>query len=163
MTDPVLPFRSAPILAEALRGAARKALPGAAFLQIDRGGGLFAAGFGQESPGDGWADALAKAGFSTVPHGRILRLAPDARWLEVLAAAWPDPPDYLCRTLRRFDGPADAESLVLFALGAKGLYGMPDPAFERRLRQRAAVCLRAGGGGGLYACALLLHLLNETH
>lgn len=162
MTDPALPFRSAPALAEALRRAARDTLPRDAFLRIDRGEGLFVAGWGQDPPEAGWAGALVAAGFSAVPDGRVMRLAPAARWLEMLAAAWPEPPDFLCQTLRRFDGPPDADSLSLFALGAKGLYGMPDPTFERRLRQRAAVCLRAGGGGGLYACALLLRLPNEV-
>ena len=32
--------------------------------------------------------------------------------------------------------------------------------YEKSLRQRAAVCLRSEGGGGLYACALILYLLK---
>ena len=63
----------------------------------------------------------------------------------------------------RFAGLApDAESLRLFALGARLLDGEGDDGrFERALRRRAAECLRLNAGrtgpcgGGLYACALL--------
>ena len=159
MTDAA--FRSAPALAEALRGAARAALPEGAILRLDRGDGLFAACAARGAPGADWAGRLAGAGFAAAPAGRLLRVAPGPRWAQALADAWPEPPDFLCRTLKRFDGPPDGESLALFTLGAKGLFGMPDGDFARRLRQRAAVCLRAGGGGGLYACGLLAYLRSS--
>ena len=61
----------------------------------------------------------------------------------------------------------EAESLALFAAGARVLDGDADDGrFERRLRQRAAACLRAQNpashGGGLYVCALLNHLIKEA-
>ena len=61
--------------------------------------------------------------------------------------------------------PPDRENLSLFARAAKLLDGHPSPgeveALDRELRQRAAEALRGGCGGGLYACAILLSMLND--
>lgn len=149
--------------AAALRRAARAALPEGAFLRRDRGEGLFVTDAALRRPGLDWRAALEAAGFEArrLENG-LIALRPGAAWPEALAAAHPDPPDFLCRTLKRFDGPPEPESLALFAAGVKVLDGGPDAAaWERRLRQRAAVCLRRGGGGGLYACGLVLALIGR--
>ena len=162
MNDPgiVLNSPSGAALAAALRAAARGALPGGALLRRDRGEGLFVTDAPRRYPDSGWEAALARAGFEARVGDRgLASLRPGAPWLEALAAAFPDPPDFLSAALKRFDGPPEEAGLALFALGAKALeggFGRAD--YEKRLRQQAAVCLRAGGGGGLYACALLLCL-----
>ena len=38
-------------------------------------------------------------------------------------------------------------------------FACPEPIVQA-LRQRAAVCLRTGGGGGLYACATMLDFIK---
>ena len=153
-------FQSGPALAEALRGAARAVLPAGAFLRRDRGDGLFVT----DAPRlDGRCEeALRAAGFEVEEIGGLLRISPAACWLTSLMDAWPAPPDFLCGTLKRFRGAPERESLALFARGAKLLLGEPDDhSFDRQLRQRAAVCLRAGGGGGLYGCGILRYFINN--
>ena len=64
----------------------------------------------------------------------------------------------------RFRGlPIEAESLALFCEGTK-LAEAPEKAriaaLNKAVRQRAAVCMRLGGGGGLFACAILLNLIG---
>ena len=64
--------------------------------------------------------------------------------------------DFFCTSLRRFSGlPIDPENMKLFALIARRLDGDGIVPMEKLLRRRAALCLRTGGGGGLYACAVL--------
>ena len=118
-----------------------------------------------------WSILLAEAGFYCFGADGLLRLLPMEIWLTRLEAACPDPPDDLCAGLLRFRGRSpDGESLRLFVLGAKCLDGEPDAArYDRMLRQRAAACLRlnkmnpddAPRGGGLYACALIDHMLQS--
>lgn len=157
-------------LAHALRAAASAALPEGAFLRRDRGDALFVTDAPRLRPEGDWPAALAQAGFACAQSGGLLRLVPDARWPKQLEAYWPEPPDDLCASLRRFRGiEPEAESLRLFALGAKCLEVGGDAArFDRLLRQRTAVCLRLNAlnpektprGGGLYACALLDYALE---
>ena len=157
-------------LVHALRAAASAALPEGAFLRRDRGDALFVTDAPRLCPEGDWPAALAGAGFACARSGGLLRLVPDARWLMRLEADQPEPPDDLCASLRRFRGiEPEAESLRLFALGAKCLDGGADAArFDRLLRQRTAVCLRLNAmnpekppcGGGLYACALLDYALE---
>ena len=105
-----------------------------------------------------------------VALGGLLRLTPGPVWLERLEAAFPEPPDAFCETLARFRGMRpEPESLALFALAIKRIDGAADDGrFERRLRQRAAECLRLNAndatshGGGLYACALARSFLTEA-
>ena len=158
-------------LARALREAVAARLPEGAFLRRDRGEALFVTDAPRRRPDADWSAALAGAGFACAEEAGLLRISPDAPWLARLEAAYPEPPDPFCASLRRFAGlPPEAESLRLFALGARALDGGEDGArFERLLRQRTAVCLRENRihprssprGGGLYACALLTHILKE--
>ncbi|MDO4865978.1 MAG: hypothetical protein Q4C10_05435 [Clostridia bacterium] len=154
-----------------LRQAARAALPEAAFLRRDRGDGLFVTDAPRRCPDGGWRQALREAGFAVETRDGLARLSPAPTWLKTLEARFPEPPDALCASLFRFAGRApEAESLRLFALGARTLDGEGgDERFDRALRQRAAECLRLNGihpegptlGGGLYACALLHYLIEE--
>ena len=43
----------------------------------------------------------------------------------------------------------------------RALDGEPDVGYARALRQRAAECLRSGGGAGLYACGLIDHMIRK--
>ena len=149
-------YESAAALADALRAAARDALPRGAFLRMDRGDGLFVTDAPLRAPGSDWEAALARGGFQIRRRGGLAVLRPGPGWMAAFAKAHPHPPDFLCASLQRFDGPPEEESLALFALGLRARGDARAAAdFDKRLRQRAAVCLRAGGGGGLYACALL--------
>ena len=150
-------------LAAALRSAARGALPESAFLRRDRGDGLFVTDAPRRCPDFDWASSLARAGFEGRPlPGGLLALRPGPAWLAALAAEHPEPPDFLCASLKRFDRPAEPESLALFAGIAKALEADDGLAVcEKALRQRAAVCLRTGGGNGLYACALAARLADR--
>ena len=183
-----------------LREAARQVLPEGAFLRRDRGEGLFVTDAPARDPGGGWRDKLVEAGFLVEVTGGLARLTPGAKWLAALEARFPRPPSPFCATLFRFAGlppeeesaglPPEEESLALFALGVKARED-PEAAarFDRRLRQRAAECLRLNGtnagngvsarpsnpssgtafmpsatpsthGGGLYACALLKEVVK---
>lgn len=158
-------------LCRALREAAAAALPPEAFLRRDRGEALFVTDAPALRPQTDWAAALAGAGFDCARAGNLLRLWPGAMWLIRLERACPQPPDALSRSLARFLGLApERESLDLFALGARALDGGEGGgAYDRRLRRRAAECLRLNRitpiepirGGGLYACALLDHIIME--
>ena len=154
----------------ALREAARRALPEGAFLRRDRGEALFATDAPRLGPDADWPEALAGAGFLFEERGGLAFLRPGPGWLAALEREYPVPPDDLCQSLARFAGIGpDEASLRLFALGARRLDGEGDGGrFERALRRRAAQCLRLNArqtepcGGGLYACALLNHIIKEA-
>ena len=149
--------------AETVRRVAAELLPPGAFLRRDRGEALFVTDAPLRAPETDWTARFGEVGFACRIEGGLARLTPDARWLQRLADAYPEPPDDLCASLRRFDGPVDAPSLHLFARGLKALdAGTRDDGFSRAVRQRAAVCLRDStqSGGGLYACALLQTLME---
>ena len=145
--------------ARRLRDAARARLPEGAFLRRDRGDALYVT----DAPLRGGPVDWAAAGFVCRESGGLARLTPSAVWLARLEALYPEPPDPLCRSLRRFSGPPDDTALKLFARAVKRLDGGEcDPRYSRDLRQRAAVCLREHNpGGGLYACALANHLIEK--
>ena len=157
-------------LAQMLRTAAAAALPGGAFLRRDRGDALFVTDAPRLGDRMDWAGPLFEAGFYCAVSGGLLRLWPAGIWLSRLEAACPEPPDDLCQSLSLFRGrDPDGESLKLFAFGLRCLDGGDGAArFDRKLRQRAAACLRLNAmnpseptlGGGLYACALLDHELE---
>ena len=138
-----------------LRAAARAALPSRAFLRRDRGDALFVTNAPAFDP------ALREIpGFAAERRGSLMYLLPDESWIRRWERRFPDPPDDLCAGLARFRGQApDRENLLLFAQGAKLLDGSATKeeitAYGRRLRQRAALALRGGCGGGLYASALI--------
>ena len=156
-------------LAQALRRAARAALPEGAFLRRDRGEALFVTDAPRRRPDADWPAVCAEAGFLCRARDSLLFLTPDPTWPARLEAAFPVPPDPFSASLSRFAGrPADGESLALFALGAQILDGgRDDGGFGRRLRRRAAACLRLNrtlgepNGGGLYACALVKYIIEE--
>ena len=143
-----------------MRASARAALPARAFLRRDRGEMLFVTNAPAFDP------ALREVpGFIAEWRGGLLFLLPDAGWLRRWERRFPEPPDDLCAKLDRFRGEApDRENLLLFARGAKLLDAHATPediaAYDRAVRQRAAVALRGGCGGGLYAAALLNHRLT---
>lgn len=156
--------------ARELRGAARSVLPAGAFLRRDRGCALFVSDAPRLCPPAQLAEALADAGFVHEIGDGLVRLWPGPDWLTGFEARFPEPPDAFCASLVRFRGlRAEPESLELFALAARIMEGEPNGGFERRLRQRAAECLRMNAmnrtsihGGGLYACALGRHLIKEA-
>ena len=91
---------------------------------------------------------------------------PDASWLTRFEARR-QPPDEFCASLMRFCGaPVARETILLFTRGAKllELKDAPDAeiaAYDRAVRQLAAVALRGGmDGGGLYALSLIDHMLD---
>ena len=148
--------------AAAVRAAARAALPENAFLRRDRGEALFVTDAPTRQPPEAWLRRVEAAGFECRVEGGLARLTPGNMWLARLEAAYPTPPDALCRSFARFAGPADEAALRLFAQGLKRLDGGGGADHERKLRQRAAVMLRTHqSGGGLYACALALYRIRE--
>ena len=144
-----------------MRASARAALPPRAFLRRDRGEMLFVTNAPAFDP------ALREIpGFIAERRGGLLFLLPDASWLRRWERRFPEPPDDLCAKLERFRGETpDQENLLLFARGAKLLDAGATPEdiafYGRSLRQRAAVALRGGCGGGLYAAALIVFQLNK--
>lgn len=145
-------FENGFALTRSLRACAREALPERAFLRRDRGDALFVS----NAPALGLT--AVPACFGAEERRGLLFLTPAPEVLIRFSQERPDPPDFLCASLRRFEGlPVDPESLALFALGLKLLDGDAEAArFDRLLRQRAAVCLREKrAGGGLYACGLV--------
>lgn len=144
--------------ASQVRGAARALLPEGAFLRRDRGEALFVT----DAPRFGGSVDWAGAGF-LCRAGHLARLTPGPEWLYRLEGSCPEPPDALSTSFQRFSGDIDVEALSLFAEGMKALDGGTwDAKYDRRLRQRAAVCLRERlPGGGLYACALVRYLIEK--
>ena len=143
-----------------MRAQARAALPPRACLRRDRGDALFVTNAPAFDP------ALREVpGFIAERCGGLLFLLPDASWLRRWERRFPEPPDDLCAGLARFRGEApDRGNLLLFAQGVKLLDGGATAdelaAYDRSLRQRAALALRGGCGGGLYAAAIINHELN---
>ena len=152
--------RPAPL--EQMRAELRPLLPEGAFLKRDRGDALLIT----NAPALGFAPEYLP-GCILERRGPLVCILPDARWVADFEAAIPEPPDHLSRTLMRFRGvEADLDNLRLFARIAKLMDAQPSPgeieACDRALRKRAALALRGGCGGGLYACACVCALLNQT-
>ena len=147
---------------EMLRSELRPLLPERAFLKRDRGDALLIT----NAPALGLApDRLP--GCIVENRGMLLCILPDAQWIAEYEAAIPEPPDHLSRTLLFFRGvEADPDNLRLFARIAKLMDAQPSPgeieACDRALRNRAALALRGGCGGALYACACVRALLNQA-
>ena len=147
---------------ERLRAELKPLLPPQAFLKRDRGDALLIT----NAPALGLApDRLP--GCIVENRGMLLCILPDAQWIAEYEAAIPEPPDHLSRTLLFFRGvEADPDNLRLFARIAKLMDAQPSPgeieACDRALRNRAALALRGGCGGALYACACVRALLNHS-
>ena len=99
----------------------------------------------------------------SVDGPRVARIVPDDVWIGRLEALFPSSPDDLCASLARFaEKPPEPDVAALFTRGLRALDGARDAGYEKALRQSAAVCLRRGSGGGIYACALIAHLIKEA-
>lgn len=152
-------------LPEEMRARLRAALPERAFLRRDRGDALFIT----NAPAfEGCPDAIR--GFLPERQGNMLRILPDDTWISLLEHAGDAPPDFLCASLLRFRGQIpNRTNLALFARGLKLLDDIHAAAeadiaaFDRLLRQRAALALRGKCGGGLYACALILAQIHTLY
>ena len=138
-----------------LRERARAALPERAFLRRDRGSALFvsnAPAFGRMGP---------VKGFRAETSGGLTRLYVEPALLEECGYA----PDALAESLERFRGTSE-DAAALFSDIMKALDGGGEEVpgtLDRRLRQEAARAMRAGGGEGLYYCALALAELNRKN
>ena len=147
---------------EMLRSELRPLLPERAFLKRDRGDALLIS----NAPAFGCTPERLP-GCIVENRGMLLCILPDAQRIAEYEAAIPEPPDHLSRTLLFFRGvEADIDNLHLFARIAKLMDAQPSPgeieACDRALRNRAALALRGGCGGGLYACACVRALLNQA-
>ena len=131
-----------------LRALVAAQLPGGAFLRRDRGTALYVT----NAPAKGWQGKID--GFSVEQNGALARLTPDAGTMQACGFA----PDRLAVELERFRGASDAAT-VIFAACMKCAEAPDETGFDRcdrMLRQAAAQAMRAGGGEGLYYCALAL-------
>lgn len=143
-----------------LRAMARGALPPPAFLKRDRGDALFVSNVPVFAP-----ELMQAPGFICERRGDLLYLLPEAGWVVSWERGLPEAPDAFCRSFSRFRGMhPDLDNIKLFARAVKLLDSHPSigeiEAFDRDLRRRAALALRGGCGGGLYACALLLYYMR---
>jgi hypothetical protein len=151
-------------LVATLRERAAACLPPRAFLKRDRGDALFITNALRIDPDCGCTVGLSEKGFITDEDSGLVRILPGKDTLLELERQYPEAPDHLSKTLTRFSGMApEHENLVLFAQGLRILDGDPAGDYEIRLRKRAAVCLRNHTGGGLYACALINHIIQKEY
>lgn len=131
-----------------IREYVRGALPQGAVLRRDRDDALYIT----DAPRLGWSGPLD--GFYVEICGPLARISPLAVTMQRCDYA----PDRLAQELSGMKG-ASPEALTLFIECLKcaeapdvGAYGRCD----KKLRQAAARAMRAGGGEGLYYCALAL-------
>lgn len=146
------------------RGEIRPLLPAGAFLRRDRGDGLYVTNAPAFGAGRAVALALESLGYCVSLDESRLGMVPAPWRLLALEANHSLPPDAFAASLKRFAGlPVSKEAPALFAQGIKALEagGSGAAAWEKRLRQAAALAMRQGGGGGLYACALVRWDLAE--
>ena len=134
-----------------------------AFLRCDRGGGLYVTNAPLTSA---QLHDLERAGFRAEPAGSLWRLLPgealvreadvwlaredDPLRLPALLGALDEDWALLCEGLKRLELPADEAALA---------------RYEKRLRQRAAECMRTRQGGGLLSLCgrLLLKIRKERN
>lgn len=133
------------------------------FLRCDRGSALYVT----NSPA--FTDAQIdweSAGFVCRTEGKLLFLSPEEAWID-RAEQWlraRTEPHGLSEALRNACfGEVMDEDRALFIEGMKALEMKGDVrAYEKKIRQRAAVCLREKQGGGTLAvCGLMIDFLNE--
>jgi len=142
--------------AHTVRDAASKLIPPRAFLRRDRESALFITNAPRIDPDADWLRIFADADFIAHIENGLVRLLPGESWLKKLEDAFPEAPDHLSSSLIRFRNASPCpEAIGLFARGVRILDGECDTDYETRLRKLAAVCLRSGTGGGLYACSLI--------
>ena len=130
------------------------------FLRCDRGDALYV------TNACAARGAFEQAGFLCEEAGGLLRLIPGGAITEALAG-WLGP----AQDALGMDGlrsrEAEAEDLRLLGEGVKRWeLAMDRPAlsaYEKSVRQRAAVCLRTGKGGGtLWLCSRLYGICKEA-
>lgn len=148
-----------------IRRAALSCLPEVRgiFLRCDRGRALYVTN----------APALtdkaidwAAAGFSARGDGKLIFLMPEENWIHAIGLWLTDRTVFqrLRSALMNADfGEVLEEDMALFVEGVKLLdMGGDADAYEKRVRQRAAVCLREKrGGGAITVCGLIADFLNE--
>ena len=148
-----------------MREKIRAALPEKAFLRRDRGDALFIS----NAPAfENCPEAIP--GFLLEKQKGMLCILPDDCWIFRTEAYDAPVPDHFAASLLRFRGKApDRENRILFARGIKLLDAASSAAereilsYDRALRQRSALALRGGCGGGLYACARILAKIHTLY
>lgn len=148
-----------------LREAALALLPDkkGIFLRCDRGTHLYvtnAPAFTDEQID--WAGT----GFSCEAQGRLVFLSPENEWMErmeIWLRARTKPHGLAASLGNACFGEIMDEDRALFTEGVKLLEVKGDVrGYEKKVRQRAAVCLREKrGGGALVVCGLIADFLNE--
>lgn len=136
-----------------MRASAAAYLPEGAFLRRDRGDALLVTNAAASVPG-----------FISEPRGGLTALVPDDTWLLDFERAH-SPAGHFSQSLYRFAGqPPTPEARALFIRGAKLAEARPSAGeaagFDRAVRNLAAVALRTGAGGGIYALAVLDEMLE---
>ena len=147
-----------PIISQ-MRHAIRAHLPEGAFLKRDRGGALLITNAGIIDP-----DFASVPGFSAEARGRLIALTPEDRWMHAFERDHA-PIAHLSASLARFRGQKIPRAAIdLFVRGLKLSECRPSSGeiadFDRAVRQMAALALRTGAGGGIYALAVLDEMLN---
>lgn len=160
-----MPMCPEPGIAQQMREAARIRLPERSFLRRDRDEAFLISNAPIFEP-----DIRDIPGFTADIRGKMLRLYPDESWIVRVEAQYPEPPDHLCASLARFRyEKANADNMLIFTRCIKLLdagEAAPDEEWiscGRALRRHAAVALRGGCGGGLYAAAILIHQYNTLY
>ena len=142
-----------------MRAAICAQLPNGAFLKRDRGRALLITNARAIDP-----DFTAVSGFSMEMRGALTAITPEDTWLLAFECDH-TPIGHLSRSLIRFAGQPPARAAIdLFVRGLKLSESRPSTGeiadFDRAVRQAAALALRTGIGGGIYALALLDEMLN---
>ena len=133
-------------------------IPRGAFLRRDRGRALYVT----DAPAKGGLGCMAR--FFAETDGVIAHIYIVPQTMEDIAGELELSDDALSEELKRFRG-GSPEAAALFSDILKDLEapaGADITGLDRRLRQAAAVALRAGGGQGLYFCARALAKLKKT-
>lgn len=160
-----MPMRPESGIAQQMRAAVCACLPERAFLRRDRGDAFLISNAPAFNP-----DIREIPGFMLETQGRMLRIYPNENWVTRLESRFPEPPDHLCASLARFrNKKTDTGNMRIFIRCAKLLdagEAASDEEWiscERILRQHAAVALRGGCGGGLYAAAILMNQFKTLY
>lgn len=142
------------------RTLALACLPEKAFLRRDRGEGLFITNAPMFGDALSVCARLEAAGFRAETVGGLIRICAGGALMRPYECLPPE--NDLSRSLQRFRGlPVEQTQIDLFTLIAKAREGDETVPYDMRLRKQAAYCLRKGGGGGLYACAVLAAKIHE--
>ena len=146
---------------ESLLGAA---VPGA-FLRRARGDALFVSDAARKTPDTTALESeLSKYFYTARVEKNLLHISPAPEKVRAFEAfSSPEITPFL-RGFTAFRGrETDEGAAILFSEGiklcAESSGAAAISAYEKRVRQRAALALRTGGGGGLFACARMIEYL----